>query len=265
MTDYPASLTDRLRRLFGGEPGPAQHHAADLSLAEHLIALDQRLVDVTRHLENLSTAIPSQSDAFVAAMAILEKQVSRAGREQLKANALAETQGTRLTEMLALVRSAEDRRDAELITLREQGTTRETNARLEVMRALLPALDSLDQALQAGEEMLARPAAVVLPTFWDRVLGRTPPPTTDLPLRAAMQSWLAGLHFVRQRLLDVLATANIQPMNAAGQPFDPRLHVVLEAVPATEAVAAGMVVLEVRRGYLLGDRVLRHAEVTVAR
>jgi molecular chaperone GrpE len=83
-------------------------------------------------------------------------------------------------------------------------------------------------------------------------------------LRGALDSWLVGLTFVRQRLLDVLAAEGVRPMDAEGQPFDPRLHVALEVVPAGDELPPGTVAAELRRGYLVGDRVLRHAEVAVS-
>ena len=47
-------------------------------------------------------------------------------------------------------------------------------------------------------------------------------------------------------------------------PFDPHHHVAVEVVPADETVSPGTVASELRRGYLVGDRVLRYAEVAVA-
>jgi molecular chaperone GrpE len=49
------------------------------------------------------------------------------------------------------------------------------------------------------------------------------------------------------------------------RPFDPRQHVAVEVVPATDRLPPGTVAAELRRGYLVGERVLRPAEVAVTR
>jgi molecular chaperone GrpE len=79
-----------------------------------------------------------------------------------------------------------------------------------------------------------------------------------------MVAWLAGLTFVRQRLLDVLAAEGVQPIVAEGRPFDPHYHVALEVVRPTDSLPAGTIGAELRRGYLAEGRVLRYAEVAVA-
>lgn len=72
-----------------------------------------------------------------------------------------------------------------------------------------------------------------------------------------------GIRLAHRQVLDVLRTMGVRPMETAGRPFDPRVHEAVEAVPAAGA-AAGTVVGEVQRGYLLGDEVLRPARVRVA-
>jgi molecular chaperone GrpE len=69
---------------------------------------------------------------------------------------------------------------------------------------------------------------------------------------------------VRQRLLGVLADEGIMPIAAEGQSFDPHLHVALEVVPPSDDLPPGHVAAELRRGYMAGERVLRHAEVAVS-
>jgi molecular chaperone GrpE len=63
--------------------------------------------------------------------------------------------------------------------------------------------------------------------------------------------------------VDRLKKIGVAPMRAEGEPFDPSLH---EAVmrEETDQYPEGTVVEELRRGYVLGDLVLRHAMVKVA-
>lgn len=52
-------------------------------------------------------------------------------------------------------------------------------------------------------------------------------------------------------------------MRVEGQPFDPNFHDAIMREP-TEEHPEGTVIEELRRGYLLGEIVLRHAMVKVA-
>ncbi len=68
---------------------------------------------------------------------------------------------------------------------------------------------------------------------------------------------------VYKQFVDSLKRLGVAPMRPEGQEFDPNLH---EAVmrEQTAEYAEGVVMEELVRGYLLGDRVLRHAMVKVA-
>jgi molecular chaperone GrpE len=68
---------------------------------------------------------------------------------------------------------------------------------------------------------------------------------------------------VYKQMVDSLKQIGVSPMRPQGQEFDPNLH---EAVmrEATTEYPEGTVTEELVRGYMLGDRVLRHAMVKVA-
>jgi molecular chaperone GrpE len=68
---------------------------------------------------------------------------------------------------------------------------------------------------------------------------------------------------VYKQFVDCLKRVGVSPMRAEGQEFDPLLH---EAVlrEATAEYPEGTVMDELQRGYMMGDRVLRHAMVKVA-
>ncbi len=68
---------------------------------------------------------------------------------------------------------------------------------------------------------------------------------------------------VYKQLVDCLKQIGVSPMRAEGKEFDPNLH---EAVmrESTSEYPEGTVIEELQRGYMLGDRVLRHALVKVA-
>lgn len=68
---------------------------------------------------------------------------------------------------------------------------------------------------------------------------------------------------VYKQLVDCLKRVGVSPMRVEGQPFDPNYHDAIMR-EATDEHPEGTVIEELRRGYLLGDLVLRHAMVKVA-
>ena len=72
-----------------------------------------------------------------------------------------------------------------------------------------------------------------------------------------------GVEMVLNQFKDVLKANGVKEINAVGQSFDPSLH---EAVSTIEDPELGTQVVkeEFRKGYMIGDRVLRHSLVVVA-
>jgi molecular chaperone GrpE len=77
------------------------------------------------------------------------------------------------------------------------------------------------------------------------------------------KSILEGVEMTLRSLLDFLKSHGVTQMSAVGQQFDPQLH---EAVDQIEDAnhPPNTVVNEFHRGYLIGDRMLRPARVSVA-
>jgi molecular chaperone GrpE len=98
----------------------------------------------------------------------------------------------------------------------------------EVGRAVLPALDSLERALEADGDGLAE-----------------------------------GVSLVHRELESALAAAGIEPIDPAGDKFDPSLHEALSSRPAEDGEDSGVVVETVQRGYRLGEMLIRPARVVV--
>ena len=80
----------------------------------------------------------------------------------------------------------------------------------------------------------------------------------------AAEAYRTGVELIRKQLLDVLARRGVAPIDTSGQQFDPHFH---EAVAHEESAdhAAGEIIGEVRRGYVMGARLLRPAMVRVAK
>jgi molecular chaperone GrpE len=68
---------------------------------------------------------------------------------------------------------------------------------------------------------------------------------------------------VYKQLVDCLKRVGVSPMRPEGEPFDPNFHEAVMREPTSE-YPEGAVVEQLVRGYLLGEKVLRHAMVKVA-
>jgi len=73
----------------------------------------------------------------------------------------------------------------------------------------------------------------------------------------------AGVELIIKQMEEALRTLGVQPVEAVGAHFDPRLHEALEAVETNEAPDQ-QVLEEVRRGYRIRERLLRPALVRIA-
>ena len=107
------------------------------------------------------------------------------------------------------------------------------NANADLVAKLLPVIDDLERALESA------PAG----------MGDAP--------------WVAGVNLVFRKMLAVLEELGVQKIPAVGEPFDPNLHEALSE-ETSEDYESGLIVREMRRGYRLGDRVIRPSLVTVA-
>jgi molecular chaperone GrpE len=193
-----------------------------------------------RHVwETVSSMASRLGDLSTEDLAKLEKEMGKLGREQYKANTLAQAQAERLQAALEVLQAA---------MARQEDAQREAakKARLDTLTALLPVLDGLEAGLQSG----ARQA---------RQLHQQASPAA-----AILIAWLDGQRLLRDRFLALLAEAGIQPIATIGNPFDPYRHVAVGTVE-NETLPDGQIVGEERRGYAAGDHVLRYAEVVVVK
>jgi len=195
-----------------------------------------------------------------AALEKLEKELRRLGKAQFKANVLAEDQGTRWEQTIASVEAAQEQRDQLLDRMvSERVAARER----ELLEAVLPALDGLENAIASGRRYLkVRDLAA-------NSLQESKSPSTPAQAalvspadRAMLAGWLDGLRLVRERMLAILEAGEVIPIPTVGQPFDPYLHVAVGTTTQGDG-PAGTIVAEERRGYRSPSGVLRYAEVIV--
>jgi molecular chaperone GrpE len=129
-------------------------------------------------------------------------------------------------------------------TERERRDVREA-ASADLVRDLLPVVDDLERALEAVE---ASAGAV-------EESGEDATP---------LEGFRDGVELIRRQLLDVLRRRGVEPLDVVDQPFDPNWHEAVAYEPAAGR-PDGEIIGEVRRGYRLGDRLLRPAMVRVAK
>jgi molecular chaperone GrpE len=190
-----------------------------------------------------------------------------------------------LTQALLGLRQAQSAAQA----LQEQGEE-------ELLRPLVKTLVELHDALAPAQREVSRVAQTIL-TELD-VLRQQAPPTKPPPkksllsrlfgsrhesgtvapqadraeqvqaaaerVRQLLGSLLAGYTMSVQRVERTLQQHGLEPIQAAGQPFDPERMEVVEVVLGGSR-PGGEVIEEVRRGYLWHGRVFRYAQVRVAK
>ena len=80
---------------------------------------------------------------------------------------------------------------------------------------------------------------------------------------SSLQSVIQGVQMIQSELENLFAKNGIIRIESVNHPFDPNLHQAVMQV-AAENVKPGTVVEEMRAGYLLNDRLLRPAMVSVS-
>ena len=103
-----------------------------------------------------------------------------------------------------------------------------------VLEELLPLVDDLERALQA-----------------------------DAGTEGA-EAYRRGVELILKQLQELLRKRGVTPIESVGAPFDPNYHQAVLYEPA-EGREDGEVIEEFRRGYTLGDRLLRPSMVKVAK
>jgi molecular chaperone GrpE len=76
-------------------------------------------------------------------------------------------------------------------------------------------------------------------------------------------TWAEGIELIYRKLLAILEAEGVQQMDADGQFFDPNLHEAISQENSPEH-ESGQIIEVIKRGYLLGERVIRPALVRVA-
>ena len=72
-----------------------------------------------------------------------------------------------------------------------------------------------------------------------------------------------GVAMIHRQMLEMLRRRGVEPIDSVGEDFDPNIHEAVAYEPA-EGRREGEIIGELRRGYRIGDRLVRPAMVRVA-
>lgn len=185
------------------------------------------------------------------------------GHEDVKGAALPEETGTTQAEQEQSVARG-TAPDDEVQVLRQQLTEAQVEARENYERFLRERAE-----LENFKRRMQREKADAL-RFATEPLIRELLPVVDNLERAVEhatadgQSLLDGVRLVLKSLVDVLDRHGVKRIDAVGESFDPSRHEAMAQVESTEH-EPNRVVEQHHRGYVLHDRLLRPALVTVSR
>lgn len=86
----------------------------------------------------------------------------------------------------------------------------------------------------------------------------------QVPTDAQADAYRQGIELIHKQMLDLLRKRGVTPIETVGTDFDPNFHQAVIHEVSTDH-REGEVMQELRRGYMLGDRLLRPAMVKVAK
>ena len=139
-----------------------------------------------------------------------------------------------IQQLLQKYRGASEEFEQARARLRKEISKDVERGRRSIIVSFLEVLDNLDRALEVG----AGPGA---------------------------ESFVQGVALVRQQFISTLEGLGVARVDPLNQPFDPVRHEAVTTVPAPSPDKDGLVVGVIRPGYVMGDDVLRAAQVAVAR
>lgn len=103
-----------------------------------------------------------------------------------------------------------------------------------VLKGLLPILDDFERGLKAAEN------------------------------DSNAESIPEGMKLIYNKLVKYMESMGVKEMESTGKPFDADFHEAIAQVPAPADDMKGKVLDTVQKGYMINDKVLRHAKVAVA-
>jgi molecular chaperone GrpE len=198
---------------------------------------------------------PSQAD-LATRLDDLLKEVRRQGRAAIAAQAAAES----CLEAIQALPAAEASEASEA-----------SDEAVRWLRALIPVADTIDRIAQrvAAPSVRSAPAAPAKRSLLQRFFrgprpgeAREAPEPDDSPARAALHE---GVRLLQAQLEGTLRELGVVVDRRTGGPLDGERQRVVEVRAPGPHERAGTIVEVVRPGYALGAKIIREAEVVIAK
>jgi molecular chaperone GrpE len=197
----------------------------------------------------------------------LGQEVRRLGRELFKTNRATERNQEVFEESLGELRQV----NAAVAQASEQSAEAlnavKFDAKASLCRELLRMADTMRASLAAADELIAQLRAKAgqgVQGFAFRFAATNLLQTYLAEAVASLSQWREGQMLLLERLRAILQTAGVRGIESVGRAFDPALHRAVSVAHSND-VAPGTIVGEELTGYTLDGRILRYAEVIVAK
>lgn len=195
--------------------------------------------------------------AIQAQVANLTQQVQIAQTVATKEKSRAEELGNLVVRMQADFDNYRKRNNEQMKHNKEDGA-------VEVVEKLLPVLDDMKRAIMMIQEEQANLASKTTQAPTENAAEAQPAAAEKQPADVVKQVG-DGVKMIYRKIADMLASINVTEIPALGEQFDPNLHNAIQQVKVKDPTKVNMVVEVYQKGYRMGDRVIRHSVVTVAK
>jgi len=119
-------------------------------------------------------------------------------------------------------------------TIKEKIELMSTGGR-DTIAAILPVLDDFDRAKKSADD------------------------------ESSQEVFTEGVSLVYNKLHGIMKTKGVIAMESTGETFDPELHEAITEIPAPTDDLKGKVIDTIEKGYLLNEKIIRHAKVVVGK
>jgi len=85
-----------------------------------------------------------------------------------------------------------------------------------------------------------------------------------LPKDLKNNQWVEGILKIKSQILDFLKNQGIEEIKCLGEKFDPNFQEAIEEVKKSDS-ESGIIIEEIKKGYLLHGKVIRPAKVKIAK
>lgn len=179
--------------------------------------------------------LPEQEEVNMENATKLQEETSISSEESSETDNVAESD--------TLLKKYDDLNDSHLRLMAEFDNYRKRTLREKaeliksggeaILTDLLPVIDDFERALQTI-----------------RVVDNVP-------------TLIEGVELIYSKFMAFLARQGVKPIEAIGKPFDTEMFEAVATIPAPDESLKGKIVDCVQTGYILNDKVIRHAKVVV--